>query len=165
MLILFPLIFVGAFLITSAVMVRLTRALAPDSRASSITTGVAARSFVLTLVPIAVAYHLAHYVWFLFTTGQFIVPLASDPFGYGWDLFGTAGYRVNYGVMGPYFFWYTIVTLIVIGHVIAVFLAHVEALRLFGTRRAALVSQIPMVVLMVAYTMSSLWILAQPIVG
>ena len=35
------------------------------------------------LVPIAVAYHLAHYVSLLLTTGQFIIPLASDPFGWG----------------------------------------------------------------------------------
>ena len=56
-------------------------------------------------------------------------------------------------------------TIIVIGHVIAVVLAHIEGLRVFGRRRDTLVSQIPMVVLMVAYTTLSLWILAQPIVG
>ena len=52
-----------------------------------------------------------------------------------------------------------------IGHVIAVYLAHVDALRLFGDRRAALVSQLPMMLLMVGYTSLSLWIFAQPIVG
>jgi uncharacterized membrane protein len=39
------------------------------------------------------------------------------------------------------------------------------ALNVFGTRRAALLSQIPMLVLMVGYTMTSLWMLAQPIMG
>ena len=57
------------------------------------------------------------------------------------------------------------VVLIVAGHAIAVFVAHLEALRLFGNRRDALASQVPLLVLMVAYTMLSLWILAQPIVG
>jgi len=38
------------------------------------------------------------------------------------------------------------------------------ALRVYGDARAALRSQIPMLVLMVLYTMSSLWILSQPIV-
>jgi hypothetical protein len=56
------------------------------------------------------------------------------------------------------------VTVIIAGHVIAVYLAHVVALRLFGSRKAALVSQVPMVSLMVLYTMVSLLILAQPIV-
>jgi hypothetical protein len=45
-----------------------------------------------------------------------------------------------------------------------VWLAHVMAWRLFRDRRAALLSQIPMLILMVAYTMLSLWILAQPVV-
>jgi hypothetical protein len=48
--------------------------------------------------------------------------------------------------------------------VYAVYLAHVMALRLYGSGRAALVSQLPLVLLMVAYTMISLWILSQPIV-
>jgi hypothetical protein len=72
---------------------------------------------------------------------------------------------VDLGILSPYVFWYSAVTIIVIGHVIAVVLAHIEGLRVFGSRRGALKSQIPMVVLMVAYTTLSLWILAQPIVG
>jgi hypothetical protein len=61
--------------------------------------------------------------------------------------------------------WFVSVTAIVLGHVIAVYLAHRMALRVFGDSRAALVSQVPMVVLMVGYTMVSLWIIAQPIVS
>ncbi len=57
------------------------------------------------------------------------------------------------------------VTAIVTGHVLAVYIAHVMAMRVFADRAAALRSQIPMLVLMVAYTMISLWILSQPIVN
>ena len=121
--------------------------------------------FVLTLVPIAVAYHLSHYVSLLLTTGQLIIPLISDPMGLGWDLFGTASYRTNIGFASPAVIWYFSLTAIVVGHAIAVFLAHSVAVRVFGNRDAALASQIPMVGLMVAYTMLSLWIVAQPIVG
>ena len=60
--------------------------------------------------------------------------------------------------------WYVAVPAIVIAHVIAVCLAHLLALREFPGRRAALRSQYPMVALMIVYTMSSLWIIAQPIV-
>jgi hypothetical protein len=52
----------------------------------------------------------------------------------------------------------------VIGHVAAVSLAHIIALRSFDDPRLAIRSQIPMLMLMVAYTMMSLWIIAQPIV-
>jgi hypothetical protein len=43
-------------------------------------------------------------------------------------------------------------------------LGNVTALRLIADRRAALRSQIPMVALMIVYTMISLWILSQPII-
>jgi hypothetical protein len=167
MLVVFPLAFVAAFCLTSWAMVRLTERWTSDRTDVARRAGVreAACAFVLTLVPIAIAYHLAHFFSLLMTAGQFIVPLASDPFGFGWNLFGTADYKVDLGIVSPYVYWYSAVALIVIGHVIAVFLAHVTALRHYGTRRRALVSQIPMVTVMVAYTMLSLWILAQPIVG
>lgn len=153
----FALGFVAAFWLTAWAMVRLSGTNPP-------VRDVACAS-VLTLVPIAVAYHLAHYFSLALTAGQFIIPLASDPFGFGWDLFGTAGYKVDLGIVSPYVFWYGAVTLIVAGHVIAVVLAHAAALRVFGRRQAGLASQVPMVALMVAYTMLSLWILAQPVVG
>ncbi|HSS71127.1 MAG TPA: hypothetical protein VLQ46_10820, partial [Casimicrobiaceae bacterium] len=103
-----------------------------------------ARSFAMTLVPIAIAYHLAHYLVYLLVQGQYIVPLLSDPFGYGWNLFGTAGYRVDIGIVDARFAWYTAVIAILVGHVVAVFLAHRRALRLFDTRRRALGSQVPL---------------------
>src|SRR5262249_1648786 len=146
---------------------RLVRRFAPAARGrvDELRASAVAREFVLTLVPIAVAYHLSHYFSLLLTAGQFVIPLASDPFGFGWNLFGTAKHSVDLGVVSPYFFWYSAVVMIVTGHVIAVLLAHHVALRLFRDRRAALLSQIPMVVLMVAYTTLSLWILAQPILS
>jgi hypothetical protein len=120
--------------------------------------------FVLTLVPIGIAYHLAHYHSLLLVAGQYAIPLLSDPFGFGWDLFGTTLYRVDLSVVDAASIWYVSVGAIVAGHVVAVYLAHVMALRVYGDPRTALRSQVPMLVLMVYYTMSSLWILSQPIV-
>ncbi len=121
--------------------------------------------FVFSLVPIAIAYHLAHYLSYLLIAGQFIIPLASDPFGIGWDIFGTTGYSIDIGIIGAKFVWYTAVIAIVVGHVFAVGVAHFVALRVFESASVALKSQYPFLVLMVAYTMLSLWILSQPIVG
>ncbi len=136
-------------------------------RASGRPVGLArcAGCFVLTLVPIAVAYHLAHYLSYLLIAGQLAIPLASDPFGRGWDLFGTAGYAVDIAIVDARFVWYAAVASIVAGHALAVFLAHVMALRVYRDPRAAVRSQIPMLALMVGYTMTSLWILSQPIVA
>lgn len=120
--------------------------------------GAVARAFVLSLVPIAIGYHLAHYFTYLLIQGQLVVPLASDPFARDWDLLGTAAYRPDIGIVGARFAWYTAVIAIVLGHILAVFVAHVTALREFETRRLALRSQYPMLALMVGYTMVSLWI-------
>ena len=123
-----------------------------------------AKVFTFSLVPIALAYHLAHYLTFLLTQGQLLIPLLSDPFGFGWNLFGTADYQVDLNLVGARFAWYAAVIAIVAGHVIAVYLAHVVALKSMRNQRVAQRSQYPMLALMVGYTVISLWILAQPIV-
>jgi hypothetical protein len=120
--------------------------------------------FVLSLIPIAIAYHLSHYFLLFAIAGQFIIPLASDPFGYGWDLFGTKLYLIDIGIVDAKSIWYLSVVAIVTGHVIALWIGHVTACSVFRDSRAAARSQYPMLVLMVCYTMLSLWILAQPIV-
>lgn len=129
-----------------------------------VTTGQAMRRFALSLLPIAIAYHLSHYLSYLLLAGQLALPMASDPLGLGWDLFGTRDRTIDVGVISARTVWYVALAAIVSGHAIAVVLAHIEALRLFPSRRAALASQLPMLLLMVALTLCSLWILSQPIV-
>ena len=55
------------------------------------------------------------------------------------------------------------VALILFGHIVSVYLAHVVALRVFATRREAMLSQLPMLCLMVFFTVVGLWILALPL--
>jgi hypothetical protein len=148
-------LFLGAYLLASAFM---------SMVAASHSFKEMAQGFALTLVPIAIAYHLAHYLVYLLTQGQYIVPLASDPFGYGWNLFGTADYRVDIAIVGTRFAWYAAVSSIVLGHIAAVYLADVRAHQIFETGRAALLSQVPLTALMAVYTIGSLSILAEPIV-
>lgn len=152
-----PLLLLAAYVLVCRLMVRL----ANDAQSWSKAAGL----FVLTLVPIAIAYHLAHYLSFLVTALQYAIPLVSDPLGSGWDLFGGATHFVRPGIVDAKTVWYVAVPAIVIAHVLAVCLAHLLALREFPGRRAALRSQYPMVALMLAYTMGSLWLIAQPIVS
>lgn len=127
-------------------------------------TGVLARTFVYTLIPISLAYLFAHYLSFLLIQGQLIIPLSSDPFGAGWDLLGTAGYKVNIGITNARFIWIFSVGAIVAGHIVAVYLAHLRSLALYPDRGLALRSQLPLLALMVSYTVVSLWIVSRPIV-
>ena len=143
---------------------RLVATLIAHASGNRMTPDAASRAFVLTLVPIAIAYLVAHYLSYFLIQGQLLIRLASDPFGFGWNILGTAHFRPDIGIVGARFVWYTSLIAIVLGHVAAVSLAHVVALRRFDDPRVAIRSQIPMLVLMIAYTMMSLWIIAQPIV-
>ena len=93
------------------------------------------------------------------------MPLVSDPFGFGWDLLGTANYKIEIGMINARALWYLSIFLIVVGHILAVYLAHLVSIRTFNNRAMALNSQYPMLTLMVMYTVVSLWIIAQPIVA
>jgi len=126
--------------------------------------GQLAAAYVYSLVPIAIAYLVAHYYTLLLVQGQAIIALISDPFGWGWDLFGTADYKINPGLIGADSVWYSQVAIIVAGHVVAVYLAHVASLRLVQNPRLQNRIQYPMLALMICYTVFSLWILSQPIV-
>lgn len=129
-----------------------------------VTFGKLAAAYVYSLVPIAIAYLVAHYYTLLLIQGQAIIALLSDPFGWGWDLLGTADYTINPGLIGADSVWYSQVALIVAGHVVAVYLAHVASLRLVPSPRLQNRMQYPMLALMILYTVFSLWILSQPIV-
>jgi hypothetical protein len=117
--------------------------------------------FLLSLVPIAFVYELAHYFSLFLIQGQFTIQLLSDPFGRGWDLFGTADFVPNLTIVAPNTVWYVQVTTLVAGHVAALAVAHDRAVDVFPERRDALRSQYAMLGLMVLYTVGGMWILSR----
>jgi hypothetical protein len=122
------------------------------------TAGTVASRFAHTLVPIALAYAFAHYFTLVMFEGQSVVSAASDPFGLGWDLFGTRTYKINF-FLGALPVWYIQVATIVTGHVAGVILAHDRALADFKGV-GAVRSQYAMLALMVLLTGLGLFILA-----
>ena len=156
-LLLSPFLYLGVYLLFIALAKWITR--------SSLSVRELALRFAFSLLPIALVYNITHYYTLIFTQGVKIISILSDPFGWGWNLFGTAGlFRApiipDMGVV-----WHTQVALILFGHIVSVVLAHIEALRTFETPRKATLSQLPMLGLMMVFTASGLWILAQPISG
>lgn len=152
----FPLVFAAIYWFFSYLMYRLV-----GRRTPVVTTLIGA--FVFSLLPIALAYHYAHFLSYLLIQGQQIIALASDPFGLGWNLFGTANYLINIQVTSARFVWFFSVIVIVVGHIVAVYLAHMRAMRLYPNQSLVLKSQLPMLGLMVVYTIVSLWIVSRPI--
>jgi hypothetical protein len=121
-------------------------------------------AFSLTLVPIALVYNAAHNYSYVVVQSQALIPLLNDPLAKGWNLWpAVAGFKPSFALAQASTVWYAQVVLIVLGHVVAVYLSHLRAGERFRTAQRALLSQYPMLLLMVMYTMTSLWILAQPI--
>jgi hypothetical protein len=119
-----------------------------------------AGAFAHTLVPIALAYVVAHYFSLLAYQGQAVVALASDPLGDGSDLFGTASVAINYTWIGANGIWYVQVGALVLGHVAGLTLAHDRALALYDRASEATRSQYWMLAVMVAFTSLGLWLLS-----
>jgi hypothetical protein len=129
------------------------------ARAVSGTRQGLASVFVASLVPIALAYSIAHYFTLLVNQGQFALPLSSDPFGKGWDLFGTSDFQPSL-FNSPNAIWYVQVGVLVAGHVLGLALAHDRAVALWGSARTAVRTQYAMLALMVLYTCTGLWLLS-----
>nr|WP_246135845.1 hypothetical protein [Mesorhizobium intechi] len=131
--------------------------------------GQAAGLLVWSIVPIALAYHVAHYLTALLVDGQYAAAALSDPFALGWNLFGTADIQVEAGIVAgaesAWWLWNIQAGAIILGHVLAVLVAHGFAWRLHPQPGRAALSQFPLTLLMIAYTVFGLWLLATPTVG
>jgi len=82
----------------------------------------------------------------------------SDPFGREWDLFGTVDYVINFSLLEPDTVSWAKIGGVIIGHIIAVTLAHDRAIE-DDDHEIAVKSQVPMLLVMVAYTATALWLL------
>jgi hypothetical protein len=111
-----------------------------------------------SIVPIAAGYLIAHYYSLLVLEGQRTVALLSDPLDIGANWLGTANWQIQAGFITPAGVANLQVTIIVLGHLIGTVLAHDRALRLFP-RAQAVRGQIPLLILMVTYTVVGLLLL------
>jgi hypothetical protein len=140
------------FVVAFAAAVYLTRRVDVGSAKARPTIGRLAGTYAPTLLPIAAGYLVAHYLTLVIQGAVWLPLLLIDPQALApvLDIIPTA------------FIWYLSVAAIVGGHIAAVFLAHRLALRDHPKR--PILAGLPLVVLMVGYTILSLWIIAQPIV-
>ena len=126
----------------------------------------AAGRLVWSIIPISLVYHFAHYLSALLVEGQYALAALSDPLMKGWDLFGTAGMHVQAGIVlgaqATWVFWNIQAGAIILGHLVAIAMAHVIAFQIHGDARKAALSQIGLALLMVFYTVFGLWLLSSP---
>lgn len=144
---------IGAVALAYTAAIRVTARLTRDGDVAGM-----AADFAHSLVPIALGYALAHYVSLLLLEGQAAIALASDPFGRGWDLFGTARWTINFTLVSTTAIAWIQVAAIVVGHVAGVVLAHDRALVRFD-RAVVTRSQYPLLAVMIAFTVTGLALL------
>lgn len=123
----------------------------------------AARRYAPTLIPIAAVYFAAHYFDYLLIAGQSTLGVVVDPLGHSWNPGGLGEYGLWRGIAPPAGVWWAQIVLIVAGHVAGIVAAHRVALGRGAAPTRVLVHQAPLVLLMVAYTIAGLWVLAQQI--
>jgi hypothetical protein len=116
------------------------------------------------LIPIGIAYLIAHNAPLLISGAPLLLNRLSDPFDLGWNIFGTAHLFEGFNA-SPRLVWFVEIALIVGGHILGVLAAHRTGWRLAGTHRRAVRSQYALTALMAAYTITTLWLLAQPLVA
>jgi len=113
------------------------------------------RWFAPALVPIAAGYHVAHFLGYFLTLAPALGAVTLAPFA-----------PPNTVVLVlPDWFGSVKLACVLLGHVLAVWVAHSLAFELFPGVLAAIRSQVPSVVVMVFYTMVSLWVITQPYVA
>ena len=97
-----------------------------------------AQRFIHVLIPVAFSYIFAHFFTAVVFEGQLLLSTLSDPFGFGWDLFGTADRTVDFTILSAVAIWWIQVIVIAVGHLAALVLAHDRSLQDFegaGTAR------------------------------
>jgi hypothetical protein len=120
-----------------------------------------------SMLPIAFGYLAAHNADYLAINGQLLMPLLANPGGFAhWPQLPypfNSTYVVNINLVPTSVIWYSEVVLIIAVHVAALIIAHRHLARTIREPRRARLAEWPWIAAMVGYTMSSLWLLAQPV--
>lgn len=113
-----------------------------------------------TMLPIAFAYHVTHYLSLLLYESQTILYRLNDPYGIGWNLFGIDDVSINY-FLTPVALWGIQVFVTLAGHMLSVVLAHDLAIKLFGHQQSDKTQYI-FLLITVGLTLQALFVLSVP---
>ena len=123
-------------------------------------------TFAVTILPIALGYHFAHYFISFIVQVQYLAATIADPLAKGWNLFGLGRLTVTVGFLKSMEsvrqILLTIVFVIISSHVLSVIMAHRLAARFCDTRRGLILVQCGLSLLMIIYTIFGLWLLSTP---
>lgn len=149
-LVLYALLFVGGYLLFLGAYIKAAR-VARDTGETYLTPFAIGIRFSVALLAIAAGYHLAHYFGFFVSLSPLLVTAISSPFSP----------PANPLVLSlPGWFGMLPIAFVLIGHVLAVWVAHAKAYTTFPSRLQAIRSQYPFILVMISYTTISLWLVS-----
>ncbi|WP_227354428.1 hypothetical protein [Haladaptatus salinisoli] len=149
------LVYVGALLGGYALFLGVYRAavrLARRTADTYLTPDEIARRFAPSLLPIAAGYHLAHYLGYFLELSPTLLGVLASPLDPPQAVV----------LILPSWFGGLNMAFVLLGHLLAVWVAHATAYDVFPGRLQAVRSQYPLVAVMILYTMTSMWIVSQP---
>ncbi len=106
-------------------------------------------SYAQALLPLGMMSWVAFTLSFALPKAHYVLSVISDPFGWGWDLFGTAGAEVYTGLTGP-------AQILQIGALLGGLVWSVSVTR---KKTPDWRANLPVVVFFLIYTMVMLWVL------
>ena len=122
---------------------------------------------MVSIIPIAFGHHFAHYLPSFLVDVQYTYRALSDPMAQGWNLLGGRDFHVTASFLTHHAsveaIWYAQVSAIVVAHVVAVVVLHALAGDVAEGRKAQVLSQLPLTLLIIAYTLFGLWLLSTPV--
>ena len=113
-----------------------------------------------TMLPIAFAYHVTHYLGLLLFESQTLLYRLNDPLGFGWNLFNAQETAVDY-FLEPIVLWTIMVIVTLAGHMLSVVLAHDLSVKIFGHQKSDKTQYI-FLFITVALTLQALFVLSVP---
>lgn len=132
---------------------RLASRLARKTANTYLTVHALEQHFIPSLLPIAAGYHLAHFLGYFLSLLPALLIVVTRPLGPASPVPVLAL---------PGWFGGLELLFIILGHILAIWIAHATSFELFTGRLQPIRSQYPYIAIMVTYTMVSLWIVAQP---
>ncbi|CAG1001162.1 Putative electron transport protein YccM [Methanosarcinales archaeon] len=116
-------------------------------------------SYAYSIIPLGLMMHLSHNIRHLLEEGAGIIPVLSDPFGFGWDLFGTSGYMPA-PLLDSNKILLIQLLLMLIGLVFSISVGKNISKRTFHGKDSA---YIPVLIFVLIFFVFNLWVLGQPI--
>ncbi|MDD5615895.1 MAG: 4Fe-4S binding protein [Candidatus Methanoperedens sp.] len=115
--------------------------------------------YTYSIIPLGLMMHLSHNIRHLLEEGTGIIPVLSDPFGFGWNLFGTSGYipapllNINNILLIQWL-------MMLVGLGFSVSVGKNISRRMFHGSDSA---YIPVLIFVLIFFVFNLWVLGQPI--